>query len=334
MVIVLRSRTFTTSPPNFLDDQGKPTMSFRDYNANHWTPWLIKSYSSENSPFIEGPESKFARQLDTLQAAGREQVRQMALALLDTQSAAPDMVFEIARFFRWRAMTRTAKEDLLLEIWEAHHELCERHSLGMWHSHAPECTLETLVGADGLGRGMEKLAMSCRAPPNFDVSTARVPVIPNDAFDRMWGINDHAPAVPFSRAKRTSIEYSLAARAHFLLSLVVMWKFKMDGGGKIPTAAHPPPCPVNKATAPCLFELGTKRDIACVQEPAAGLQSFKRYATSKHDIKLLCCSRCKAVGRSSWYCSAQHQKLDWPLHQRVCGRAPGATAEEVGMPGQ
>ena len=46
-------------------------------------------------------------------------------------------------------------------------------------------------------------------------------------------------------------------------------------------------------------------------------QFCKKTEKAGEDIKLSACARCRAVR----YCSAEHQRLDWPDHKKVCVNA-------------
>ncbi|GAA5894639.1 hypothetical protein JCM6882_006645 [Rhodosporidiobolus microsporus] len=322
MPVILRMNTFPTGPRDWLDKNNNPTMSFREYNAKVWEPWISRAYSSETKPFTDRPESSFAKQLD---------------AVMQAPAMREPFSGQLERFKRWEKLNRREKEDLLLDILEVHHRMSEEMEYGMTRAEAPECNLAALVDNDGYG--MKVLALKCSTPPDFAVSTSSVPVYHHDAWDRVWSVGKYSPQVPFSRAKRLSIEYSTSNRAGFLLSLVNAWKRKMDYGGSILPMPLAPPISLNASTAPRLFGTGSRDEID-------GLLSTRKEKYDKRcekchvaegqtsDTHLLCCARCKNVDRWIWYCSTEHQKEDWALHKRICGKKWEETPSQVDILGQ
>jgi hypothetical protein len=188
MPIILRMHTFRNLADSWLDEKYEPKAPFREYNAEAWEPWMRYSYSPAARPFTDGPESRFAHNLDPHITAAREGVVQDVMGFLNRSTSREGNVKTQKRFWRWRKLSKREKEDVLLQIWAREHRLCEQHRLAMMRSEALECTLESLVGSDGSGKGMEELVLAVRTEPDFDISTSPVPTYHHDAWDRMWSV--------------------------------------------------------------------------------------------------------------------------------------------------
>jgi hypothetical protein len=223
MPIILRRNTFPTFPPNYLDKSGKPSMPFRTYQTKLWEPWMKESYSDRAVPFLSGPETNYLKSLDTHSLATSEQQAQRALFLLNgLTEPLPD---ELERIARWDRLSKEKREEILLDCWKSEHVSFEPVSYTMGHSYAPECTL---AGLSGKGcDGILPLLLACKPSASFDASTSKVPLIPNDARERMWCCGKYTPPTPFSRAKRAFVESWIAGRACYLFNFMLMWKMKM-----------------------------------------------------------------------------------------------------------
>ncbi|BGP21034.1 hypothetical protein JCM10213v2_009213 [Rhodosporidiobolus nylandii] len=306
----------------------KGRMSYREYNAQFFEPWLVETWINDaaETPFVDKPDHVFSPYLDPFALSCAEQVREAALLHSLMLRKGRDIASgpqARARMDRWLAMTEREREDFLLALWEG--EQTSNEELGGYFERVecPELRLSEL--AHNGGKGMMKLLLDCITVP-MGMPDNELPPIPHEGWDRLHRVGSFEPKVPLSMAKRAFVNSAWHSRAKGLFLFCLIWIDTMDGHKlERPTRLVAPPMQMTPETAPGLFGTSSEAfDQATV--------SLKYCFTEGGDgVKLLCCSKCKKGGRMIWYCSTEHQREHYGIHRFLCGTPVASDPGTTGM---
>ncbi|GAA6003142.1 hypothetical protein JCM10207_001768 [Rhodosporidiobolus poonsookiae] len=334
--VSIRMHTFPTNPAPFLDEQCKPRMPWRDYFVKVWEPWLRRSYAADVPHFLRGPEVNYLKQLDPYMLNSYEKGREGVLRSISQIRLLLPYPALLDRLAAWQQMPRSRREEIILALTEKLHVAHESAGCPLTTVNAPEVTLDELCAENGCG--MVTLALEIwTAQEKVEVNKAHVefPIVPNESWEHLWQVGRYAPALPLSRPRRRFSDSAIVGRLHHLILFLTLWSLKVrDPSVDIPYSVAPPPMRLTAKTGPMMVAVDAEDQVDYRKKMADAALAKKdcehcgigEFETGR---KHLCCSKCKDVGRRVFYCSKEHQKLDWPHHRRICGKTVDAFSHDV-----
>jgi hypothetical protein len=115
---------FDHDPPCWTEAKAQvPSLTYQQFNEEQYEPWLKKAYADDVKPFFERPAVNFAKYLGNLSMSFH------ANLVLSIQKLATQAIPELQRhpsypslLKKWREMSVTEREDVLLQNWERQQE--------------------------------------------------------------------------------------------------------------------------------------------------------------------------------------------------------------------
>ncbi|GAA6037704.1 hypothetical protein JCM8097_002297 [Rhodosporidiobolus ruineniae] len=272
-------------PPRFVNP---PT--FRRWNSS-FERFLSMAYDPSSTVWM-ADDTCLALYLDDWWIQFRNVIRGECVL----QSARISTSIQLDGFLgRWRALSQQRREELLVKRFEE--DALSATSAGMPYGrlYTPELTLSNLLRGDG--EGFVELAMSCCWPlgrSRRDADEQKIPTVRHGVWEKLVGVP--AEGVAGSRFRRAYVETMYLVRHQALFRVIDRIQAELHQPGDLT------PQPLEAVLS---------------KEPQCGFCGDPIMAK-----KPLRCSRClEKANRSTWYCSAEHQKNHWLIgHKRICGK--------------
>lgn len=140
----IRAHTHQILPASWTGSKAHdPSLTYRQYNAGSFEPWLEKVYSPNAKPFIDASSSVFAKYTgDYATSIRRNVARVIRMCVVDQLGVfyKYGAIPEITKV--WHDYTVAEREEKLLTAWQQQQERSESANLCFGRVEAPEMTLE------------------------------------------------------------------------------------------------------------------------------------------------------------------------------------------------
>ncbi|GAA5887028.1 hypothetical protein JCM6882_009423 [Rhodosporidiobolus microsporus] len=301
-------------------------MSFREWNARVYEPWLARSYGPDVRPWYAGkPSGVFSKYADG--EFGRAVVQQHlelgAQYIARLREMLSILNIDGPFFLKWEhSLTQDEREDIVLRTLKRPLVATEKFRTGHTRDEAPELTLERMT----TGQHFQKLCLAL-IPPEGSSEPWRTVRSPGGVWERLQDPED-VSVTPRRLGVTAGTRVWVAdgqVRRHVALIVFCLGVLETIAGRSEEELAV-----AGIARAPNMTEAAREAYSTSVAgheatPPMIRPDALKVCINCHHvekDKKFTCCARCKeAVNRHHYYCSRECQVADWKVqHKQICGR--------------